>query len=127
MGVALDTIAVHHGLGKHELYLSLQQVEQATKYDFLAIPWNLMSSAVAKSSVCFFLIHVNQYKKGAWFLQGASLLLILFAAASIVVLFTQCDPANALWVLRLQEQGKCIDPKINAAVGLAQASEYSVK
>lgn len=79
-----------------------------------------MSSATAKVSVCFFLLHVNQNKRAAYFLYAVSALLLLFAAATCILLFAQCSPVRALWTPALRHL--CLPPNINANVGLAQSS-----
>ncbi|EMC93684.1 hypothetical protein BAUCODRAFT_75567 [Baudoinia panamericana UAMH 10762] len=126
VGVCLDTVSVRHGLGRHEAFLTLDQIVQATKYNFIAIPFNLMSSALAKCSVCFFLIHVNQSKLAGRLLLAASILLVVFSTVTIAVLFGQCTPPQALWNPEVRATGNCINPSINAGVGLAQAAFFVV-
>jgi hypothetical protein len=123
VGVALDSVAVYSGLGRHEEYLSTYRIIQAIKYKFLAISFNLMSSALAKCSICIFPIYVNQNGIPARILTATSVLLIIFALATITVLFARCTPVAALWTPSLRAGGACIDANVNTDVGLTQSSE----
>jgi hypothetical protein len=121
----LETASVKYGFGKHVFVLSDYEVTMATKFNMIAIPPNLLSSATAKISVCFFLIHVNQAKRSAYFLYGMAVLLMLSACAASIVLLTQCQPIAALWDLQIRlTTGNCLPPNINADVGLAQSGMF---
>jgi hypothetical protein len=120
IAAALDTIAVQHGLGHHASDLTPSEITAATKFNFFAIPFNLMSSAIAKVSVCLFLIHININPHAGYVLYGVSIALPLLATATISVLFGQCTPASALWT----RQGKCLSPSVNGTVGLVQSGTF---
>ncbi|KAL1968078.1 hypothetical protein VTN77DRAFT_2208 [Rasamsonia byssochlamydoides] len=121
VGISLETVSVKYGFGRHESSLSTEQIVEATKFNMVAIPPNLLSSATAKISVCFFLLHVNQDKRTGYFLYGMASLLFLFSIASSIVLLTQCQPVAALWNPALRMTGHCLDPSVNTDVALAQS------
>jgi hypothetical protein len=121
MGTIMDSVAVHNGLGRHSFYLSEDQNTNATKFNYFAIPFNLLSSTVAKTSICFFLLHVNQDKKSARFLYAMMTIMLTLTAAACILLFAQCKPVYALWTESLFFTN-CLPPIINAHFGLAQSS-----
>ena len=125
IGTALDSVSVHHGLGHHSFYLDLAGIINATKYNMIAIPFNLLSSAFAKTSICFFLLHVNQSKKRARFLYGMVGTMLMFTLAASILVFAQCSPVYALWTPSLSATN-CLPAHINSTFGLAQSSTYQI-
>lgn len=123
LGCALETVSVRFGFGRHEFYLTSEQIVQATKYNMVAIPPNLFSSAMAKISVCLFLTHLKQDRMTGYFLYTMAVILFTFSTATSILLLTQCQPVQALWdkSLLATGQGHCLDPSVNGNVGLAQS------
>jgi hypothetical protein len=119
----MDSIAVHYGLGRHPFYLNEDQITSATKFDYFSIPLNLLSSAVAKTSICFFLLHLNQNKKSALFLYTMISIMLALTFAACILLFAQCRPVYALWTESLFFTN-CLPPIINAHFGLSQSSKF---
>jgi hypothetical protein len=119
----MDSVAIHSGLGRHSFYLDMDQIMNATKFNMLAIPFNLLSSALAKTSICFFLLHVNQNKKSTYFLYAMMTIMLSLTSAACILLFAQCKPVYALWTTSLILTN-CLPPNINANFGLAQSSTF---
>jgi hypothetical protein len=119
----MDSIAVHYGLGRHSFYLNEDQITSATKFNYFAIPFNLLSSTLAKTSICFFLLHVNQNKKSALFLYAMITIMLALTFAACILLFAQCKPVYALWTESLFFTN-CLPPIINAHFGLSQSSKF---
>jgi hypothetical protein len=120
----MDSVAVHYGLGRHSFYLTEDQITSATKFNYFAIPFNLLSSTLAKTSICFFLLHVNQNKKSALFLYTMITIMLTLTAAACILLFAQCKPIYALWTGSLFFTN-CLPPIINAHFGLSQSSTFT--
>jgi hypothetical protein len=119
----MDSIAVHYGLGRHSFYLNEDQITSATKFNYFAIPFNLLSSTLAKTSICFFFLHVNQNKKSALFLYTMITVMLSLTFAACILLFVQCKPVYALWTESLFFTN-CLPPIINAYFGLSQSSKF---
>jgi hypothetical protein len=119
----MDSIAVHYGLGRHSFYLNEDQITSATKFHYFAIPFNLLSSTLAKTSICFFFLHVNQNKKSALFLYAMITVMLALTFAACILLFAQCKPVYALWTESLFFTN-CLPPIINAYFGLSQSSKF---
>ncbi|KAF4636567.1 hypothetical protein G7Y89_g1526 [Cudoniella acicularis] len=111
---ACDTLAVQHGYGHHGFYLSDTEATTATKWNYLAIPFSLMSNVSAKLSICFFMLHINQEKRYARILVSVGCLVFALVISNCIYVFTQCRPASALWT----GVGKCLDPKISFIFGI---------
>ncbi|XRM47096.1 hypothetical protein ABZX51_010097 [Aspergillus tubingensis] len=110
MGVvycAITTINVDMGYGKHAWLLSERTVEHATFLNCLSFLFGIISFAIPKLAVTAMLnriLNPNMAQRIClWTLTGFA---AVVSGICIIVLFTMCDPPEALWKTHLVTEGK---------------------
>ncbi|GAQ47077.1 integral membrane protein [Aspergillus niger] len=110
MGVvycAITTINVDMGYGKHAWLLSERTVEHATFLNCLSFLFGIISFAIPKLAVTAMLNRILNpsmtQRICLWTLTGFA---AVVSGICIIVLFTMCDPPEALWKTHLVTEGK---------------------
>ncbi|PYH29188.1 uncharacterized protein BO87DRAFT_345117 [Aspergillus neoniger CBS 115656] len=110
MGVvycAITTINVDMGYGKHAWLLSERTVERATFLNCLSFLFGIISFAIPKLAVTAMLNRILNpsmtQRICLWTLTGFA---AVVSGICIIVLFTMCDPPEALWKTHLVTEGK---------------------
>jgi hypothetical protein len=99
----MEMKAVHAGLGRHTMSLSVDQFIAAIKYSMLAIITAGIAVMFAKISVCLFIIYVVQdtHKKFRWCIWGLLAVTFLTTLASCILWGEQAHPIEKLWDHRI--------------------------
>ncbi|GKZ26512.1 hypothetical protein AbraIFM66951_002593 [Aspergillus brasiliensis] len=104
---AITTVNVDMGYGKHAWLLSESTVEQATLLNSLSFLFGIISFATPKLAVTAMLNRILNpsmvQRVCLWVLTG---LAAVVSGVCIIVLFTMCDPPEALWKSHLVTEGK---------------------
>ena len=112
--MAICTILVHNGLGRHIYYLSPEDIAQVLKWNWIVQPFGIMVLPFAKTSVSLLLLRLlgpkTKWQKWLIYLNIA-LMMFIFTLASILS-FVQCNPPRALW--EAVPGATCWDPSIQA-------------
>ncbi|GLA36685.1 hypothetical protein AnigIFM63309_003008 [Aspergillus niger] len=110
MGVvycAITTINVDMGYGKHAWLLSERTVEHATFLNCLSFLFGIISFTIPKLAVTAMLNRILNpsmvQRICLWTLTGFA---AVVSGICIIVLFTMCDPPEALWKTHLVTEGK---------------------
>ena len=85
-------------MGRHASYLTPSQLELAVKINLIANPFGVMAYSLPNISVAIFLDRIlapNRSRKFA--LYTITIAQSVIAGISLVLLFTQCTPAEHLW------------------------------
>lgn len=106
---AVSTAGVSVGYGKHAMYLSMDNLEMAILLNTVSFLFGILSFTLPKIAVTSMLTRILNpkplHKAILWMMVGTA------AAVSIIcilILFTMCDPAEALWTPKLVAAGaKC--------------------
>ena len=96
--VSFTTAANAAGMGRHEYYLSPDQVMRAIKLNLIGQPFGIMAYCVPKVAVALLIIRLMPpAKRGQWFLYFITTSLIILFALAAIFLFVQCSPSKAMW------------------------------
>ncbi|KAJ2990353.1 hypothetical protein NUW58_g2995 [Xylaria curta] len=121
---ALVTVAVSHGLGRHQGEIKdPDDLSEAIKYTILAPNLSIVSSTCGKISVLIFLVRLVGLSAKRWhlyFLWGLCAILIAFNIVAIVFIIRFCDPPQKQWQPWLP--GTCLNPEIQRNVGFVQSA-----
>lgn len=98
--VALGSVSVAYGNGRHIYYLSHENLVNALYYSVIARPIGIAAYCLPKLSVVILLIGLmgpEKRKRSVWFLYSVIAILFATSALASILLFAQCDPPNHLW------------------------------
>ncbi|KAI1761230.1 hypothetical protein GGR53DRAFT_469520 [Hypoxylon sp. FL1150] len=121
---ALVTVAVSHGLGRHQSDIKdLHDLSEAMKYTILAPVISIISSSSSKISIFIFLLRLMGMTAKRWhiyFLWGVCILMVVINIVAITLMCLSCDPTapqdeKSLDVL-------CQNPTIQVYGGTIQAA-----
>ena len=122
-GLALNTLAVLNGFGKHTNTLSSDQVKEALKWNFIGQALGILSLAFARigfSMTLYTILSPQQYIQRNLLRLVVIMQLLLNVSLSILIL-AQCKPAAGLWDPSLQ--AVCLSPSIQEHYGFVQGCE----
>ena len=116
----MQTIEYRLGLGQRD-DLSLETLVQIFKLQWIAVvPGNIVSPAVSRVSIAVLLIEIFSVKR--WFcsyLVIVSTLACSLAVALIALMFSQCNPVQALWDPVVATTAQCLSPRVWQAVAFS--------
>lgn len=97
------------GYGKHAMYLSMDNLEMAILLNTVSFLFGILSFTLPKIAVTSMLTRILNpkplHKTILWMMVGTAAVVSIIC---ILILFTMCDPAEALWKPRLVAAGaKC--------------------
>lgn len=109
MGLAYcgaTTVAVMYGYGKHAAALSLGNLEMAILFNTVSFLFGILSFTIPKVAVVAMLTRILNpgliQKIWLWCLVGTA---AAVSGICIILLFTMCDPPEALWRVHLLAEG----------------------
>ena len=107
--VAIGCIAVHNGLGRHEYYLSHEQISKMLIWLYFGMATLVLSTMFTRLSICIFLLQIFQSRR-AWRWALYSMVGLVTAIGVILPLITllSCQPPRKAWSPQIP--GKCLDP-----------------
>ncbi|KAI9703026.1 MAG: hypothetical protein M1820_006017 [Bogoriella megaspora] len=114
----MATVAVAAGLGRHIVYLQIDQIEKIAYLAAVMEPIGIFSYTFPKLAVAILIIKLLAVqKRGKWFLY--SIIVVLFATRIIIstLNFARCNPPKSIWNHAIH--GKCWD--INIAINVSIA------
>ena len=125
MDTSLNVPEVIWGEGRHAYYLSADARREALKFNYLTIPFIIMSLCFSKISICLFLLRIiggsNAPKKKV-FLKAMILLLLSINTLDFITVMIQCRPLRKLW--DNQVSGTCWAPEVQAGFAYVQGGMY---
>ena len=113
---AFIVFAIRYGLGRHVYYLSLTpelsaDINQAMKWQFLALSLAAFSFFFTRISICLFLLRifgVSRYWR--WILYCAIAFITTTNIPFAIIVITQCRPMSKVWDPSVH--GKCMSPVV---------------
>ncbi|KAJ5163102.1 uncharacterized protein N7500_004932 [Penicillium coprophilum] len=103
---AISTAGVSVGFGKHAMYLTMDNLEMAILLNTVSFLFGILSFTIPKIAVTSMLTRIlnpkPMHKAILWTMVGTAAIVSIIC---IVILFTMCDPAEALWTPRLMKTG----------------------
>ena len=123
IGSALDFTQVHYGFGRHQFYLTDDQLQEFTKYAYGEWIQTFATLMWTKISICLFLMLIPTSKALIRPLQGAVVFLILSNAILTLLWILQCRPVDAAWNTSIK--GTCFSRGEKQRIIIAQASKSS--
>ncbi|KAL5365186.1 Alpha/Beta hydrolase protein [Aspergillus floccosus] len=98
INVALATLAVHHGFGKHSSTIGPVATEKANFIIDIGWIFGILSFAVPKLGVAALLNRIlNPSPRVWWMIWGLTGFVGAVAVVNIIIFFTSCNPPEALW------------------------------
>lgn len=102
----MSTAAVAYGFGKHAFTLDQYHLEKVLLLDNVSFIWGILFFTIPKLAIAALLNRILNrsliQKVILWSLTGFA---GIVSCICIVVLFTMCDPPDAMWKPWLVEQG----------------------
>jgi hypothetical protein len=121
--VALNTIAISHGIGRHIYYLSNDDIVNTLYYRAILRPLGIIAYCLPKLAVVILVIQLMvTQRRGIWFLYSIIAVLFVTPGLSIVLLFAQCDPPDHFW--HPLSPAHCIPNHVLDAVSYVGGCEY---
>lgn len=110
----ITTAAIVNGFGKHLMYIEMDKIETVLLLNNLSFLFGILSFTIPKLAIAALLNRILNRNKFhqilLWFLTGFA---GTVSCICIVVLFTMCNPPEAMWKPRLVEAGAtCRDQRI---------------
>lgn len=122
--LGLTVHSIHHGLGRHMYYLSLDDLTLiGLEYHVIEIFYTI-DTALIKISACLCLLRImarGTSKFLHWFLYIMMVLVAVLCVATACVILFQCFPVQSGWDPRVK--GKCLSFPSILGVGYAQNGE----
>lgn len=85
-----------------------------------------MSTNWGKVSIALFLLRmVDRAKQQRYYFYFGVVLLTLVNAASVGIIYGQCENPSDIWTEPTEREGSCWDPSIHTNVAFAQSCMYS--
>ncbi|KAI0537065.1 hypothetical protein GGR58DRAFT_360890 [Xylaria digitata] len=106
---------IHYGTGRHYADLKNADIEQAMKYWWLCYIWYCLTMIASKISIGIFLLRLTVSATHHWIIYVVMLLTVASGVVFFFVTLFQCTPIPYFWDKDIIG-GKCIDPKIIAAL-----------
>ncbi|KAI1465193.1 uncharacterized protein F4812DRAFT_462036 [Daldinia caldariorum] len=96
--IALCSMAISYGLGRHIQYLSDDDLVNCLYYSAIQRAPGILSFTLPKLSVVIFLSKLmGNMKRGRWFLYSVITILFITSLMGIVIFLAQCRPMDHLW------------------------------
>lgn len=111
---------VHHGVGRHAVYLEEDERVNAVYMIWLSVPFSPGSAAIGKVSIALLLMRlINRNRGQKAFLWVLIVLLLAINLVLIIITFAQCTPVTLLWerVRMNPPRGTCWAPTIQQSYG----------
>ena len=109
--MALISIAVSWGFGRHLKTLEPTRSIQALKYDYLQQPFHVMSSCFGRISFALFLVEIIQkFIAQKRFLYSLMALQFAVNGSTATLIMAQCRPVQALWNREIEDN--CLSPRV---------------
>lgn len=106
--MALISIAVSFGFGRHLASLEPTRSVQALKFESIQQPFHVMSSAFGRISFAVFLVEIFQkFMARRRFLYSLMALQFAINGTTAMIIMLQCRPIQALWNHKLE--GDCLN------------------
>ena len=111
INMALISIAVSWGFGRHLASLDPTRSIQALKYDYIQQPFHVMSSCFGRISFALFLVEIVQkFVMRRRFLYSLMVLQFAVNGTTAIIIMVQCRPIQALWNHKVD--GHCLNPRV---------------
>ena len=109
--MALISIAVSWGFGRHLKTLEPSRSIQALKYDYIQQPFHVMSSCFGRISFALFLVEIIQkFIARKRFLYSLMALQFAVNGSTAILIMAQCRPVQALWNRKIENN--CLSPRV---------------
>lgn len=123
VSTAFNIPEVIAGYGQHIHHLSLHQLSEALKWNYLATPLLVFSLAASKISICLLLLRVLKQTQAHWsryFPYAVIAILTIISVPSAGYSLGQCQPVSKLW--NPTAPGNCKNPQIFVRLGYANGA-----
>ena len=117
---SLCTAYANLGGCRHVQYLTPSQTIQVTEINWINQPFAVLAIATSKVSVALLILRLQgPCKWRTYLLYFLAISIWTYAAAIVIVVFTQCRPYTALWT----EQGVCMPAEDFVYIGYSYAGK----
>lgn len=124
IATALASVAISYGIGKHVMYIPLENVTPTLFWGAVVRPISITSYCLPKLSVVILIISLmGTRKRGVWFLWTVIVILFITSALSFIMLFAQCNPPDHLW--HPFEEADCYPDAVLDGITYLAGCEYT--
>lgn len=124
--MALLSVAVSYGFGRHIVSLAPTRSIQAIKYNYIQQPFHVMSSCFGRISFALFLVEIIQkFITQRRFLYLLAALQFAVNGSTAILIMAQCRPVNALWNHDIG--GDCLNPRVQEYYSYFQGCRFHVR
>jgi len=124
--VALTSVAIHYGLGRHIYFLTPDEITNSLKFSAIIQPLGVSSYCIPKFAVAVLIIRLlGLEKRGAYFLYSVIVILFITSGLPVIYLFAQCDPPDHFWHPMLP--ANCSPPYVLLRMTYVAGGEYRVQ
>ncbi|KAI0874786.1 hypothetical protein GGS24DRAFT_328442 [Hypoxylon argillaceum] len=117
---ALYIYEAQHGLGKHRVYVSADDMWKFGAANFAQTIINLLGLGLLKISLSFSLLRLSRSKIFKWILWGAIAFVTLYTIFAFLTLFLYCKPLSGFWDVTSGAQ--CYSLQLFIRFGLANTA-----
>jgi hypothetical protein len=106
-------IGIYYGVGRHDFYLTPDQLQNAEKFLFISQPPYAWALGFAKLSIIWMMIRIQRYQS-IWpkFLYFTMVWVVLTSVTMNVFQFSLCKPLSAIWDHSVPNP-VCLSPQIS--------------
>jgi MFS family permease len=105
----LSIEAVRHGKGRHQYYLTKEQIKAIAMYSWIAQLFLFSAICLIKMSICFLFLRVKNTKALKTVLYTIMAVMFITTLECIIVLMIECKPMTGFWD---RAHGKCRGPAL---------------
>ncbi|KAL5372056.1 hypothetical protein DPSP01_013799 [Paraphaeosphaeria sporulosa] len=115
----LNTLFLHHGLGRHVVYLTPHQIIQSYKFSQLVIFPFIFCTVITKISIAFMVLRLTQEQWMRYCMFALIASLVIVNGGCVVILFTYCRPYYASWDITVTGE-RCWSGRVLAVASSVQ-------
>ena len=124
VGTGIGFITVHYGFGRHDYYLSLEQISRMAMWLYIERSVLILSPMFTKLSICIFLLRIFQTKRAwRWTLYSLVILVTAIGLIMFFLTFVSCQPIEKLW--SPQTPGRCFNQRILQVIAILCGGKYT--
>lgn len=123
LSVALSSVAVHYGLGRHIVYLTEDQIFKTLLYTAIVQPFAIAGYSLPKLVVAVLIIRLQgTERRGVYFLYSVITVLFVTSGLCAVYLFARCEPPS--WYWNPGKPAQCSSPHVLQDITYVSGGTY---
>jgi hypothetical protein len=121
-----NSLYIHNGGGRHDIYLTPKETLAAIKFSNLAMFPFVFCTCITKLSIAFMVLRLTNKNWMKYYMYALMLSLVLLNGGCLVVLFAYCRPTRAFWDVTVMPK-KCWSPTVLQTASNIQGGMFRPK